>query len=92
MDPAATLRLALSAYLMYDDNEVLQHLADYFRWRLMGGFEPTRIQNLNINGDHFALAMMNNLEDDISHMGDSYTSEAQFFARSTTRILYTDKG
>jgi len=90
MDPKETLRLALSAYIMYDDNEVLQHLTNYFQWRLKGGFEPQKIQNQNINGDDFALRIMANIEDDISHMGDAYLSEAQFFSRSITRILYTE--
>ncbi len=52
MDPVACLA---EAKVFYDDDEfsqALARLADYFEWRLKGGFQPPR-------GDIKALALQN---------------------------------
>lgn len=40
MDPKATLDAAIAAYEADDFPEALMRLADYFQWRMRGGFQP----------------------------------------------------
>lgn len=51
MDPRATLRAAHDALAYADYEQLAEHLANYFAWRISGGFQPE-------NGDNEATNLL----------------------------------
>lgn len=56
MDPNACLSEAEDHFRNADDAEALRCLANYFRWRLNGGFE---------SNDEYALDILNHIADSL---------------------------
>lgn len=54
MDPKECLRLADQAISDGDIDGATEHLDNYDRWRLRGGFEPVEVAGTTMRGDAFA--------------------------------------
>lgn len=64
MDPQATINNLRAAIACGDYSEAVAALANYYEWRLAGGFEP-------LNGDRHVSVLASNLSDALEEVEES---------------------